>query len=584
MNVDRPPIMMKSQKIRDSFDTHVKRLAYHVAYASDRIRLPGIRTIDLSKAHYWLLLKIAERPKAFTYGAGILIALLLILVTAAIVVWMDKKHVDERHDGALQLARAAIAESVAILDHLVAHDDISCDTNDLVHLNGHLLQSRFIREIGVLDADNRLICSTALGRLSRPIKGNYPVLTLRSGRKLLKDVPLQMVNRRLTANIIQRDNFNVVLSPHLTEDLYGSADAVWVRTADGLALLRSNVPAQELAPWRARAAQIEETSVGLQGLGYELISQQAGTDLVLQSQRSLAQIVQQSGALLPAMLAGSLLIAVLTVGTLAPYVVGLRDVRNRIHFLCDDAHVLLLYQPIFDLSTLHPVGCEVLMRMTEKGKIWMPDQVIPAILASGLTRRFDHVVSRKAIRELALRLPQQDSGFRLALNYFPESIEQTTLIPVLQGALRAAGRSDFKICLEVTEHSLSSELIAEVGALKAQGFGIAIDDFGTGYSNLKSVTTLSPDVLKIDRSFVFELEGAAVRSNLIPEIVNIATAVGAQVVAEGIENMEQARRLADLGVRYGQGYALARPMELESFLAFMTKYSQRQAPDLPTAA
>jgi EAL domain-containing protein (putative c-di-GMP-specific phosphodiesterase class I) len=194
----------------------------------------------------------------------------------------------------------------------------------------------------------------------------------------------------------------------------------------------------------------------------------------LQSQRSLAQIVQQSGALLPAMLAGSLLIAVLTVGTLAPYVVGLRDVRNRIHFLCDDAHVLLLYQPIFDLSTLHPVGCEVLMRMTEKGKIWMPDQVIPAILASGLTRRFDHVVSRKAIRELALRLPQQDSGFRLALNYFPESIEQTTLIPVLQGALRAAGRSDFKICLEVTEHSLSSELIAEVGALKAQGFELEI--------------------------------------------------------------------------------------------------------------
>jgi len=59
----------------------------------------------LSKAHYWLLLKIAEKPKAFTYGAGILIALLLMLATAVTVVWVDESHIAERHDNALQ-ARA----------------------------------------------------------------------------------------------------------------------------------------------------------------------------------------------------------------------------------------------------------------------------------------------------------------------------------------------------------------------------------------------------------------------------------------------------------------------------------------------
>ncbi|HEY9572534.1 MAG TPA: EAL domain-containing protein, partial [Pusillimonas sp.] len=96
---------------------------------------------------------------------------------------------------------------------------------------------------------------------------------------------------------------------------------------------------------------------------------------------------------------------------------------------------------------------------------------------------------------------------------------------------------------------------------------------GTGYSNLKSVRTLSPDVLKIDKSFIFELEDATLRSNLIPEIVNIARAINAQAVAEGIENIEQARLLAQFGVQYGQGYALARPMELESFLAFMAAKS-----------
>src|SRR3546814_19806307 len=136
------------------------------------------------------------------------------------------------------------------------------------------------------------------------------------------------------------------------------------------------------------------------------------------------------------------------------------------------------------------------MRMKEGDRLWMPDQVIPAILQSGLARRFDHAVTRKAIRELAERLPAQSDTFRLALNYFPDSVDQATLIPLLQGALKAAQRSDIQICIEVTEHSLYSELIAEVGAVKANGFRIAIDDCGTGYSKLKSDRSVSPDKMK----------------------------------------------------------------------------------------
>src|SRR3546814_15489494 len=113
-------------------------------------------------------------------------------------------------------------------------------SDHLMHLNGHLLRSRYIREIGVLDADNRLICSTALGRLTQPVKGNYPIITLRSGRKLLNDVPLQMADKKLKAAIIQQGHFNVVLSPYLTDDLYRSAEDVWLRTAAGLVLERQS--------------------------------------------------------------------------------------------------------------------------------------------------------------------------------------------------------------------------------------------------------------------------------------------------------------------------------------------------------
>ena len=105
---------------------------------------------------------------------------------------------------------------------------------------------------------------------------------------------------------------------------------------------------------------------------------------------------------------------------------------------------------------------------------------------------------------------------------------------------------------------------------------IAVDDFGTGYSNLRTVTQLSPQILKIDRSFVYELEDNTVRSNLIPEIVRIASAVNAYTVAEGIEKIEQVEVLVSEGVPYGQGYALGRPMNINAFINFLVGEPQRQ--------
>lgn len=529
----------------------------------------------MTRTHYWLLLTIANMPRAFTYGAGILVAVVLIAATAATVLYADQSQTAERHDTAVQMAQAIAAESTPLLNHLSTHSDILCDKPGLVHLNAHLLQTRYIREIALLDADNRLTCSTALGLLPEPVKGNHPVITTRSGLQFLHNVPLQMANKTLEATIIQRGNFNVVVSPYATESLYASADAVWLRATDELTLLHSAEAPETLALMRNRADKQEKTRFTFHKLGYELITVQPELNLVLQSRRSLTSIVQESGMLLPSMLIGSLLFALLTTGALAPYIVKLCGIQNRIRFLCNDAHILLIYQPIFDLRTMKPIGCEVLMRMQEGKNMWMPDQIIPAILNAGLARRFDHAITRKALRDLGRHLPVQNiqnGKFMLALNYFPESIDRATLVPLLNDAIKATGRDDLEICIEITEHSISSELLVEVKGLKKQGFRIAIDDFGTGYSNLKSVKKLSPDLLKIDQSFVFELEDATVRSNLIPEIVNIALAVNAQAVAEGIESIEQAPLLAAQNVRYGQGYALARPMELEALLAFLQKH------------
>lgn len=524
----------------------------------------------LKQAQYWLLLNISKTPRVFTYGVGLLIAAILITATAATLFVVDEARTDHRHERAMDTAQALSAEVADLLDQLVLKRNTDCESTHLIQLNALLLQSRFIREIGILDDEGRLVCASSIGRLPVPVKGNEIPIVTSAGRQVFVDIPLQVANEKVRATLIRQGHFNVVVSPYLTDNLYASSDIVWLKTPKGLQPLKAlPMTADELAQRRDRA-QLQHTSAWLlQDTGYELITTRDNSVWVFQTQRNMSEIMHDNSVLLISMLIGALLIAALAAGALTPYVLRLRGIEHRVRFLCDEAHILLTYQPIFDLNSKRLAGCEVLMRLKEGEHIWMPDQVIPSLLLAGLAHRLDHAVTRKAIRELCTHLPAQDNTFSIALNFFPESIDRATLMPVLKDALSETPRDDIQICLEVTEHSLSDHLITEVKGFKTEGFQIVIDDFGTGYSNLKSVMRLSPDLLKIDQSFVFELEDKTVRSTLIPEIVNIAQAVDAITIAEGIENIDQVKLLADMGVRYGQGYALARPMELGPFLDFL---------------
>lgn len=532
----------------------------------------------LRQAQYWLLLKVSKTPRLFTYGAGAIVAVLLLMMSTATMFLVDKGRIASQHAQAMQTAQALVTESRDLLNQLVLDNDTSCESEHLIRLNALLIRTRFIREIGILDNEGRLVCTTTMGRLPLPVIGHYPAITTRSGRQVLIDVPLQVANKKVKATIVRQGRFNVVISPYLTDSLYASADVVWLHTPDGFKPLKAIPTSSGTFAQLRKQVQAQHASTWLlSGSGYEQITMRPNMSWVFQTQRNIGAIMRDNSVLLVIMLISTLLIAVLAVGTLTPYVLRLRGIENRVRFLCDEAHIVLMYQPFFDLKSNRLAGCEVLMRLKEGKHIWMPDQIIPAVLRAGLAHRFDHAVTRKAIRELNSHLPTQESVFIMALNLFPESIERATLMPILQEALSATPRDDIDILIEITEHSLSNTLITEVKGFKAEGFQIAIDDFGTGYSNLKSVTQLSPDLLKIDQSFVFELEGAAVRSTLIPEIVHIAEAVGALTVAEGIESIGQVKLLAAMGVRYGQGYALARPMALGPFLAFLDAAAKTHA-------
>ncbi|MDC2890698.1 EAL domain-containing protein [Psychrosphaera algicola] len=105
---------------------------------------------------------------------------------------------------------------------------------------------------------------------------------------------------------------------------------------------------------------------------------------------------------------------------------------------------------------------------------------------------------------------------------------------------------------------------------------MAVDDFGTGYSNLKQLRDISCDTLKIDRSFISEMEDGSIRSTLIPHIVDIAKQLNLKIVAEGVENEMQRSALLDEGVEFAQGWLFGKAMPMAELLALIKKQKQKQ--------
>ncbi|MBQ0755960.1 MAG: EAL domain-containing protein, partial [Amphritea sp.] len=117
--------------------------------------------------------------------------------------------------------------------------------------------------------------------------------------------------------------------------------------------------------------------------------------------------------------------------------------------------------------------------------------------------------------------------------------------------------SCFLHCLEETQQGINT--------LRSQGIQVAIDDFGTGYSSLSYLRNIALDILKIDRSFLVDIEQSDVDRSIVSSIIEMSHVLGLKVVAEGIESRAQLEILRDLGCDQMQGFLLARPMPAEAF-------------------
>jgi diguanylate cyclase (GGDEF)-like protein len=224
----------------------------------------------------------------------------------------------------------------------------------------------------------------------------------------------------------------------------------------------------------------------------------------------------------------------------------------------DEGRIKCFYQPVVSLGDGEVVGWEALARWRAHRAI-LPSEFIPAAEASGLVVPLGEAVLRRACRDLAA----QPKGF-VSVNVSGRQLARPEFADLVGDVLSTSGIKPERLCLEITETVLldfSDIPIRTLDALKAMGIKIALDDFGTGQSSLAYLRRLPLDVLKLDRSFIEELDDIGRDVAIVSAVVDLARSLKLTVVAEGVETDKQAACLRALDCQLAQGFLFspARP-------------------------
>lgn len=235
----------------------------------------------------------------------------------------------------------------------------------------------------------------------------------------------------------------------------------------------------------------------------------------------------------------------------------------------------LHYQPLVDLDTGALSGFEALARWDHPdfGPI-SPVDFIPVAEESGLIVP----LGRWALEQAAQTISKWDGrldheqDFRISVNMSAVQMQRDDVLDAVSGALKGACISGNRMTIELTESAFINDPAGAkklLDALKGLETDVAMDDFGTGYSNLAFLQQLPIDVLKIDRSFVTEMNVDKDKRAIVRTVLSLARALGMKTTAEGIESEEISLVLRRLGCSVGQGFYYARPLSEEDAYAFL---------------
>ncbi len=257
--------------------------------------------------------------------------------------------------------------------------------------------------------------------------------------------------------------------------------------------------------------------------------------------------------------------------------VGQLKIETDLRHAADRDELLLYYQPIIALERGEITSFEALLRWQHpQHGLLLPAEFIPLAEETGMIVEIGWWVLRAACRQARTWLDAYPDRAHLSIsvNLSARQFAQCKLVEQIDSILAETGCPASALKLEITESVVmhdAPQAAAMLSALKRRGIGLCIDDFGTGYSSLSYLKSFPIDTLKIDRSFVAQVDDNGGSIELIETIVALSRILGLSAVAEGVETAEQLELVRRLGSHYAQGFYFATPMAVCDAEALLVK-------------
>lgn len=252
--------------------------------------------------------------------------------------------------------------------------------------------------------------------------------------------------------------------------------------------------------------------------------------------------------------------------TMTSRVLSAKYVEDNMEKALKNHEFVMYLQPKFDMDTEKIVGAEALVRWIKPGKgIIPPMEFIPVFEKNGFISRLDAYICEEACKTIRSWI---DSGIKpvpISVNMSRVNMKNDEYLKRLETLVYGYDIPKELLEIEITETIEGDDVAETILNLKRHGYTLLMDDFGSGYSSLNTLKDTQFDIIKIDREFLQDFVGSERGKVIVEHTIQMTKSIGLDIVAEGVENPEQAHFLMESGCRIAQGFYYAKPMPVEDF-------------------
>lgn len=252
--------------------------------------------------------------------------------------------------------------------------------------------------------------------------------------------------------------------------------------------------------------------------------------------------------------------------------------ENALHGAVERGELMAYYQPLVELGTGRVYGFEALMRWQYKGQMISPAVFIPIAEDTGVINPIGLHMLRIVCDQLVRWNKQGINHPVVHVNISGKQLMSSRFSRDVQEVLEVTGADPKQLIFEITESvflDYGSQVVSMMSKLRELGIRFCLDDFGTGFSSLSYLRMLPLESLKLDRSFIVDLEKDLYSVAILRNLVSMGYDIGLNVIIEGVDQESQVSRLLSVGCRYAQGFYFARPMPADQAMAFLQASGHR---------